>query len=121
MMAILTPFGEILNAEQRVKVYKYLANLIGIEHGETPSWILDGEMIFQAKAKILADAIPGGEALAVFGPNRSVTAGFYNPALTTFNNTTKTGRIFFEGGYNSAFYLWQAKLKTNLGNFANAL
>ena len=38
----------------------------------------------------------------------------------TFNNITKTGRIFFEGGYNSVFYLWQAKLKTSLGNLANA-
>lgn len=120
MMAILTPFGEILNAELRAKVYEYLSNLIGIEHGETPSWILNGEMIYQAKAKILADAIPGGEALAVFGPNGSVPAGFYNPALTTFNNITNTGRFFFEGGYNSVFYLWQAKLKTSLGNFANA-
>ncbi len=53
---------------QRSKVYEYLSDLIGIEHGETPSWIKNGEIIFQAKAKILADAIPGGEALAVFGP-----------------------------------------------------
>jgi hypothetical protein len=82
---------------------------------------LNGEMIFQAKAKILADAIPGGEALAVFAPTRSVTAGFYNPALTTFNNADKTGRIFFDGGYNNAYFLWRAKLKTSLGNFANAL
>jgi hypothetical protein len=120
-MAILTPSGEILDAAQRSKVYEYLSDLIGIEHGETPSWILDGEIIFQNKAKILADAIPGGEALAVFGPNGSVTAGFYSASLSTFNNVNKTGRIFFEGGYNSAFYYWQAQLKTALGNFAAAL
>jgi hypothetical protein len=70
---------------------------------------------FQKKAKQLADAIPGREALAVFGPNGSVTAGFYNAALTTFNNATKTGRIFFEGGYNSTFYSWVAQIKANLG------
>ena len=121
MMAILTASGQILDAVQRSKVYEYLSDLIGIEHGETPSWILNGEIIFQAKAKILADAIPGGEALAVFGPNRSVTAGFYSAGLSTFNNVNKTGRIFFEGGYNSAYYLWQAKLQTALGNFAAAL
>jgi len=121
MMAILTASGEIVSAELRSKFYEYLANLIGIEHGETPSWILDGELIFQAKAKILADSIPGGEALAVFGPNMSVTAGFYNPALTTFNNVTQTGRIFFEGGYNNAYYLWNAKIKIAVGNFAAGL
>jgi len=121
MMAVLTASGEILDALQRSKVYEYLSDLIGIEHGETPSWIKNGEIIFQAKAKILADAIPGGEALAVFGPNGSVTAGFYNAALTTFNNVNKTGRIFFEGGYNNAYYLWKARLQTSLGNFANGL
>ena len=121
MMAVLTASGEILDAVQRSKVYEYLSDLIGIEHGETPSWIKNGEIIFQAKAKILADAIPGGEALAVFGPDGSVTAGFYNAALTTFNNVNKTGRIFFEGGYNNPYYLWKAKLQTSLGNFANGL
>ena len=121
MMAILTASGEILSPELRAKYYEYLSNLIGIEHGETPSWILNGELIFQAKAKILADAIPGGEALAVFGPNGSVTAGFYNAALTTFNNVTKTGRIFFDGGYNSAFYKWQAAAKIAVSNFAAGL
>jgi hypothetical protein len=121
MMAVLTAGGQILDAVQRSKVYEYLSDLIGIEHGETPSWILNGEIIFQAKAKILADAIPGGEALAVFGPDGSVTAGFYNAALTTFNNVAKTGNIFFEGGYNNPFYLWKAKLQTSLGNFANGL
>jgi hypothetical protein len=121
MMAVLTASGQILDAVQRSKVYEYLSDLIGIEHGETPSWILNGEIIFQAKAKILADAIPGGEALAVFGPDGSVTAGFYNAALTTFNNLNKTGNIFFEGGYNNPYYLWKAKLQTSLGNFANGL
>lgn len=121
MMAILTPNGNILDAAQRAKVYEYLSDIIGIEHGETPSWILYGEMIFQAKAKILADAIPGGEALAVFGPDLSVTAGFFNPALTTFNNVLKTGRIFFQGGYNSTYYLWKAQLNTSLAKFANVL
>ena len=121
MMAVLTAGGQILDAVQRSKVYEYLSDLIGIEHGETPSWISNGEIILQAKAKILADAIPGGEALAVFGPDGSVTAGFYNAALTTFNNVTKTGNIFFEGGYNNAYYLWKARLQTSLGNFANGL
>lgn len=121
MMAVLTASGQILDAVQRSKVYEYLSDLIGIEHGETPSWISNGEIIFQAKAKILADAIPGGEALAVFGPDGSVTAGFYNAALTTFNNLTKTGNIFFEGGYNNPYYLWKARLQTSLGNFANGL
>jgi hypothetical protein len=121
MMAILTADGQILSAQLRAEAYEYLSNILGIQHGETPSWILDGEIIFQAKAKQLADAIPGGEALAVFGPDGSVTAGFYNAALSTFNNVTKTGTIFFDGGYNNAYYLLKQQISVALGNFANGL
>ena len=121
MMAILTAQGDIVAANLRAKYYEYLSNLIGIEHGETPSWILNGEIIFQAKAKILADAIPGGEALAVFGPNGSVNAGFYNAALSVFNNVTKSGRIYFDGGYNNPYFLWKAKVLSGISTFANGL
>ena len=40
MMAVLTAGGQILDAVQRSKVYEYLSDLIGIEHGETPSWVI---------------------------------------------------------------------------------
>jgi hypothetical protein len=114
MMAALGANGSILSAEQRTKVYLYLSDVLGIEHPETPTWIKDGEMLFKAKAKQLADTIPGGEALAVFGPDSSVRAGFYNPALCLFNNVTKGGAIFFEGGYNNAYAKAITSIKISL-------
>jgi len=110
LMAILSSDGSILDVAERVIAYIHLSDILGIEHGETPTWIKDGEIMFQAKAKQLADVIPGGEQLAVFAPTGDVTAGFFNPALTIFDNVTKGGRIFFEGGYNNPY----SKIKTQI-------
>jgi hypothetical protein len=110
VMAILSADGSILSAAERVDAYIHLSDILGIEHGETPTWIKDGEIMFQAKAKQLADVVKGGEPLAVFAPTGNVTAGFFNPALTIFDNVTKGGRIFFEGGYNNP----TSKLKTSI-------
>ena len=60
--------------------------------------------------------IPGGEALAVFGPNGSVTAGFFNPALTIFDTATGGGRIFFQGGYNNPYSLIKTTIQLSLKN-----
>ena len=110
LMAILSADGSILDKAERVAAYIHLSDILGIEHGETPTWIKDGEIMFQAKAKQLADVVKGGEPLAVFAPTGSVTAGFFNPALTIFDTVTKGGRIFFEGGYNNPL----SKLKTSI-------
>jgi hypothetical protein len=110
LMAILAADGSILDKAERVAAYIHLSDILGIEHGETPTWIKDGEIMFQAKAKQLADVVKGGEPLAVFAPTGSVTAGFFNPALTIFDTVTKGGRIFFEGGYNNPL----SKLKTSI-------
>jgi hypothetical protein len=41
-----------------------------------------------------------GEPLAVFNLKGGVTAGFFDAALTIFDNQTRGGRIFFDGGNN---------------------
>ena len=110
LMALLRSDGSIMSAAERVTAYIHLSDILGIEHGETPTWIKDGEIMFQKKAKQLADVIPGGEQLAVFAPTGDVTAGFFNPALTIFDNVTKGGRIFFQGGYNNPY----SKIKTQI-------
>jgi len=110
LMALLRSDGSIMDVAERVAAYIHLSDILGIEHGETPSWILNGEIMFQKKAKQLADVIPGGEQLAIFAPTGDVTAGFFNPALTIFDNVTKGGRIFFQGGYNNPY----SKIKTQI-------
>jgi hypothetical protein len=103
MMALLSANGKLLAPELRAKAYAFLSNILGIEHGETPSWLEDGEIIFQAKAKQLADTIPGNEPLLIAGPDGSVRAGFYDPKLTIFDTVNLTGYIIFRGGYNNPF------------------
>jgi len=110
VMAILKASGEILPAEERAAAYTHLMDVIEMQHGETPTWIMDGEIMFQKKAKQLADVIPGGEPLAVFGPDGSVTSGFFDPGLTIFDNSTLGGRIFFKGGFNDPYSLLKAKI-----------
>jgi hypothetical protein len=110
LMALLKSNGEIMSVAERVDAYIHLSDILGIEHGETPTWIKDGEIMFQKKAKQLVDVVRGGEQLAVFAPTGAVTAGFFNPALTIFDNVTKGGRIFFEGGYNNPY----SKVKTQI-------
>jgi hypothetical protein len=114
LMALLKPDGSIMSIAERVDAYIHLSDILGIEHGETPSWVLDGEIMFQKKAKQLADVIPGGEQLAIFAPTGAVTAGFFNPALTIFDNTNKGGRIFFQGGYNNPYSLTKTTIELRL-------
>jgi hypothetical protein len=109
-VAVLAANNTILSPELRAQVYTYLADIIGIEHPETISWIKNGEILFETKAKLLADHLAGGEALAVFGPTGTVTAGFFNSALCIFNTATKGGTIIFDGGFNDPY----AKAVTSL-------
>jgi len=114
LMAILSANGSILSASERTQAYIHLSDVLGIEHPETPTWVKDGEIMFQAKAKQLADVTTGGEPLAVVSPTGSVTAGFFNSALTIFDSVTHGGRIFFEGGYNDPYSLLQTKIQLAL-------
>jgi hypothetical protein len=122
--AILSSNGDILSAAMRTKIYEYLSDVLGIEHPETASWIQKGELasndkiLFQAKLKELSRIVQGGgEALAVFGPDGTATAGFFNPALTIYNSATKAGRIIFDGGYNSPYATTVNTVRVNLRKF----
>lgn len=110
LMAITAANGEILSAEDRLKAYIHLSDIIGIEHPETPTFIKDGEFLFESKVKYLVDVTPGGEPLAIFSPSGAVTAGYFNPALTIFDTATHEGRIFFEGAYNDPYSTLKTKV-----------
>jgi len=118
MMAILGLNGKILSPAERTAAYIHLSDVLGIEHGETPSFIKDGEIMFQAKAKYLADVIQGGEQVAVFSPYGS-SAGFFDPALTVFDQSTMSGRVFFDGGYNNPYSKTLTSIQLSLANMAN--
>jgi hypothetical protein len=119
VMAILTASGEILSPELRAAAYTHLMDVLDMQHGETPSWIMDGEIMFQKKAKQLADVIPGGEPLAVFNPKGGATLGFFDPDLTVFDNSTLGGRVFFKGGYNDPCSLLKAKISLAAKTFGD--
>jgi hypothetical protein len=118
MMAVLGLNGKILSPAERTAAYIHLSDVLGIEHGETPSFIKNGEIMFQAKAKYLADVIQGGEQVAVFSPYGS-TAGFFDPALTVFDQATMSGRVFFDGGYNNPYSKTLTRIQLSLANMAN--
>jgi hypothetical protein len=111
VMAILKSDGSILSPEERAAAYIHLWDILDIQHGETPTWILNGEIMFKKKARQLADVVSGGEPLAVFNPKGGVTSGFFDAALTVFDNQTRGGRIFFEGGYNNPMSKWTGRLQ----------
>jgi hypothetical protein len=120
VMAILKANGELLSPEERAAAYGHLMNVVDMQHGETPTWIMDGEIMFQKKAKQLADVVPGGEPLAVFNPQGGVTSGFFDPALTVFDNANMSGRIFFKGGYNDPYSLLKVKISLAAKNYGAA-
>ena len=117
LMAVLGLDGSILSPAQRTDAYIHLSDVLGIEHGETPSFIKNGEIMFQKKAKYLADVIEGGEQVAVFSPY-GASAGFFDPALTVFDQSTMSGRVFFDGGYNNPFAKALTKIQLDLANMA---
>jgi hypothetical protein len=110
LMAVTAANGEILSAAQRLSAYLHLSDIIGIEHPETPTYIKNGEFLFENKVKYLADVTPGGEPLAIFAPTGAVTAGFFDPALTVFDTATHEGRIFFQGAYNDPYSTLKTKI-----------
>ena len=119
LMAVLGANGSILSPAQRLDAYIHLLDVLGIEHPETPSYIKNGEIMFQAKAKYLADVVKGGEQVAVFSPQGGVTAGYFDPALTVFDQSTMGGRVFFDGGYNDPVAKTVTKVQLSLANMAN--
>jgi hypothetical protein len=103
LVALLGGDGSILPAKIRAKGYEYLENILGIQHPDTIPWVMEGEVAFEAKTKLLVDHLEGGEALAVFGADGGVLAGFFNPVLTVFDQATKGGYVFLEGAYNNPY------------------
>jgi hypothetical protein len=103
LVAVLGGDSSILAAKIRAKAYEYLENILGIQHPDTVPWVMGGEVEFEAKTKLLVNHLEGGEALAVFGADGSVRAGFFNPVLTVFDTVTKGGYVFLEGAYNNPY------------------
>jgi PKD repeat protein len=101
IVAILNADGTLPSAAVRALIYDDLLAAIGMQHGETFSWIKDGELFSKTKAKLLADHLPGGEQLAVFGPDGLCRAAFFDPKLTVFNTATHEAYATFVGAYTT--------------------
>lgn len=101
LVAVTKADGGIMIPEERLDIYLNLQDTIGIQHGDTLSWLQDGELLGQAKVDLLFDHAPGGEPLAVFDPTGSARATFIQPKYTFFNSADKQGRIWYVGGYRT--------------------
>jgi hypothetical protein len=116
IVAITKADGEILSAGERAQLYIDLQGAVGMQHGETLSWLKNGDILFDTKAKLLADHIPGGELLAVFGPDGSVRAAAINAALTIFNTTTQSVILRLDGAFSAIKPAYERYLAVSLAN-----
>ncbi|HEV3309246.1 MAG TPA: hypothetical protein VG815_01820, partial [Chloroflexota bacterium] len=101
LVAVTKANGAIMSPEERLDIYLNLQDTVGIQHGDTLSWLQDGELLGPAKIDLLHDHAPGGEPLAVFDPTGSARATFIRPKYTFFNTADKQGRIWYVGGYRT--------------------
>jgi hypothetical protein len=99
VVAITRADGSILSAPERAQLYIDLQKGIGMQHGESLSWLLNGDFIFKTKLSLLADHLPTNELLAVFGPDGSCRAAAINAALTIFDTTTNTVVLHLNGAF----------------------
>ena len=102
-VAVLGGNGSVLPRPIAAKVMSHLMNFLDIEHPDTLPWVKDGEFFFEAKTKLLADHLPGGEALAVFDPSGGVRTAFINPHLSVYNPTTRGGFLALDGAYSNPY------------------
>jgi len=101
IVAILNADGTLPSAAVRAALYDDLLAVVGMQHGETFSWVKLGELFSKTKASLLADHLPGGEQLAVFGPDGGCRAAYFDPKLTVFNTRTHDAYATFVGAYTT--------------------
>jgi hypothetical protein len=101
LVAITKADGSLISPEERLDIYRNLQDTIDIQHGDTFSWLQNGELVGPDKASLLADHAPGGEPLAVFDPTGAARATYIQPKYTFFNTADKQGRIWYIGGYRT--------------------
>jgi hypothetical protein len=121
IVAITKANGELLDAGARALLYEDLQAAVGMQHGETLSWLKNGDILFDTKAKLLADHLPGGELLAVFGPDGSVRAAAINAGLTIFNKTTNSVILRLDGAFSSVKPAFARYLSVALANVGRNL
>jgi len=101
VVAILTADGRMAPAYMRSMLYDDLIRAIGMQHGESLSWVFKGEFFSSKQAKFIADHVPTQELLAVFGPDGLARAAFFDPALTAVNLVTGDTVATFVGAYST--------------------
>ena len=121
IVAITKANGEILSPSERAQLYIDLQGAVGMQHGETLSWLKNGDILFDLKAKLLAAHLPGGELLAVFGPDGSVRAATIYAGLTIFNETTKSVVLHLDGAFQAVKPVFSQYVTLSLGSIGLGL
>lgn len=113
--------GTPLSPEVAGKLYGLLSRYAGLQHGDTISWIKEGQIIFKAKANQLIDYVTGEKALLEVTGD-SLRAVRIKPELTRFAADGRSHLIFFDEGTKSLqAALSQAKLETAFADVTRVL
>ncbi len=95
--------GLPLSPAERADFYEAMQELIGLQHGETPTWVKDNDFLWEKKAELLADHVlnAGGEAVAQIAPDKVWRAVFIDPNLSYFDPQGFLTYIWWQGGYRT--------------------
>ena len=77
IVAVTKADGSLLSPTERLDIYQNMQDAIGIQHGDSLSWLKDGELLYKGKADLLLDHVPGGEPLPSLtrrGPRESTSS-----------------------------------------------
>ena len=98
LIAITRADGRALSNVEHVQHLKALKVLIGAQHPESATWVMDGKFWFKAKRNYLNN--DGECCLAQFGGDGKVRAVEFNEKLSEPEKWTKLNyRIYWNGGY----------------------
>ena len=116
VVAILTADGRMAPAYMRAMLYDDFLHTIGMQHGESLSWVFKGEFFSSKQAKLLADHVPTQELLAVFGPDGLARAAYFDPLLTAVDVLTGDTVATFVGAYSTPLQKIKRYTSIRLGN-----
>lgn len=110
--------GRPLTGDEVIDLYERLNDITGLDHGETVTWRLNGQILHPSQIDILAyHGYPNGKSLVQFAPDGNARKVLLDRNLSVFSSTDpRQHYVFFRGGYLSANGALRT-LRTNLDTF----
>lgn len=110
--------GRPLSGDEVIELYERLADITGLDHGETVTWRLNGQTLHPSQVDILAfHGHPNGKSLVQFAPDGEARKVLLDRNLSVFSaEDPRKHYIFYRGGYLSASGALRT-VRTNLDTF----